>query len=307
MALIQSPNTIIMIRPWKFHSNPETSRDNAFQNISSNDNENISQNALLEFNKMVEILEKNGIKVHVFDDFGEKETPDSVFPNNWFSTHPGGHVAIYSMYSPSRRRERRADIIEMLKREYRVQDVVDYSGLEWDNLFLEGTGAMVFDHLEKVAYTAKSNRASDIILERFCAMFRFEPMAFKTADRNGKPIYHTNVMMTIGSNYALICLKMIVCKKRREEIKQRLLESGREVIELSFDQIDNFAGNAIELTNDKNQTLLAISKRAYESLKKEQLNTIEKYAKIVPIPIPTVELAGGSVRCMIAGVHLKKR
>lgn len=307
MALIQSPNAVVMVRPWKFHSNPETSRDNAFQNILSNDNENISQNALLEFNKMVKTLEKNGIKVHVFDDFGDKDTPDSVFPNNWFSTHLGGHVAIYSMYSPSRRRERRSDIIDMLKREYRVQDVVDYSGLEWDNLFLEGTGAMVFDYIEKVAYTAKSNRASDIILERFCTMFRFEPMAFKSADKNGLPIYHTNVMMCIGTKYALICLDMIVKPKRREEIKQRLIESGREVIELSFEQVDNFAGNALELTNNQGKTLLALSKRAYKALTKKQIKTIEKYATPIPISIPTIELAGGSVRCMLAGIHLKKR
>lgn len=307
MALIQSPNAVVMVRPWKFHSNPETSRDNAFQNITSNDDKQISEKAKTEFDQMVVLLEAHGIKVHVFDDFGDKETPDSVFPNNWFSTHPGGHVAIYSMYSPSRRRERRSDIIDMLKREYRVQDVIDYSGLEWDNLFLEGTGAMVFDYIEKVAYTAKSNRASDIILERFCTMFRFEPMAFESADKNGLPIYHTNVMMAIGTNYALICLDMIVCKKRREEIKQRLLESGRKIVNLSFSQIDNFAGNALELTSNKGESILAISKRAYDVLTQEQITTIEKYATILPISIPTIELAGGSVRCMLAGIHLKKR
>jgi hypothetical protein len=307
MSLVQSPNAVAMVCPWNFYSNPETSRDNAFQNISNNNNKDLSALAKQEFDTMVEMLESHGVRVHVFHDYGDNETPDSVFPNNWLSTHSGGNVAIHSMYSPSRRRERRSDVIELLKREYRVQSVVDFSGLEWDNLFLEGTGAMVFDHIERVAYTAKSNRANDINLERFCTMFGYEPMAFETADKAGQPIYHTNVMMAIGTDYALICLDMIVDVERREEIKIRLIESGREVIELSYDQIDNFAGNALELTDNTGQSLLAISQRAYDVLKDEQIQTIEKHAKIVPIIIPTIELAGGSVRCMLAGIHLKRR
>ena len=307
MALVQSPNSVAMVCPWNFYSNPETSRDNAFQNITNNSNKDISGHAKQEFDTMVQTLENHGVTVHVFHDYGDNETPDSVFPNNWFSTHSGGNIAIHSMYSPSRRRERRNDIIETLKREYRVQSVVDFSGLEWDNLFLEGTGAMVLDHIERVAYTAKSNRASDIILERFCTMFGYEPMAFDSADREGMPIYHTNVMMAIGTHYALICLDMIVDTARREEIRIRLQESGREVIELSYDQIDNFAGNALELTSKTGETLLAISQRAYNALSEEQIETITKYANIIPISIPTIELAGGSVRCMLAGIHLKRR
>lgn len=307
MSLVQSPNAVAMVCPWNFYSNPETSRDNAFQNISNNNNKDLSGHAKQEFDTMVETLENHGVRVHVFHDYGDNETPDSVFPNNWLSTHSGGNIAIHSMYSPSRRRERRNDVIELLKREYRVQSVVDFSGLEWDNLFLEGTGAMVFDHIERVAYTAKSNRANDINLERFCTMFGYEPMAFETADKVGLPIYHTNVMMAIGTCYALICPDMIVNAERREEIKTRLTESGREVIELSYEQIDNFAGNALELTDNTGHSLLAISQRAYDVLTDEQIETIEKHAKIVPISIPTIELAGGSVRCMLAGIHLKRR
>ena len=307
MSLVQSPNSVVMICPWNFYSNPETSRDNAFQNIESNENKDLSKSAKQEFDTMVETLQSNGVRVHVFNDYGDNETPDSVFPNNWLSTHSGGNVAIHSMYSPSRRRERREDVIELLKREYRVQTVVDFSGLEWDNIFLEGTGAMVLDHIERVAYTAKSNRANDICLERFCTTFGYEPMAFESADKNGTPIYHTNVMMAIGTDYALVCLDMIIDLNRREEIKIRLIESGREVIELSYQQIDNFAGNALELTSNKGESLLALSQRAYDVLEKQQINTIEKYAKLVPITIPTIELAGGSVRCMLAGIHLKRR
>ena len=211
------------------------------------------------------------------------------------------------MYSQNRRRERRSDIIEMLKSEYRVQDVIDFSGLEWDNLFLEGTGAMVLDHINRIAYTATSNRSNEIILERFCSTFHFEPMAFDTKDKNGTAIYHTNVMMSIGTKYALVCLRMISDEKRRDQIKHRLEESGRIIIDLSFDQIDNFAGNALELTGENGQTYLAISKVAYESLKDYQIKKLEDMVKIVPLSIPTIELAGGSVRCMIAGIHLSKR
>ncbi|WP_458699704.1 citrulline utilization hydrolase CtlX [Sulfurospirillum sp. 1307] len=307
MALIQAPNAIVMVRPWKFFSNPETVSDNAFQKENTENIENISKKALHEFDTAVEKLKQHGITVHVFDDFGEKETPDSVFPNNWFSTHNGGHIAIYPMFSPNRRRERRSDIIEMLKSEYRVQDVIDFSGLEWDNLFLEGTGAMVLDNINRIAYTAKSNRSNEIILERFCSIFKYEPMAFDTSDANNNAIYHTNVMMCIASKYALICLDMIVDKKRREEVKQRLEEGGFEVIPLSYEQIDNFAGNAIELTGDNNQSYLVMSQRAKDALTKEQIDIIEKSSIILPLKVPTIELAGGSVRCMIAGIHLSPR
>lgn len=307
MSLIQAPNAVVMVRPWHFHSNPETAEDNAFQNTNRNSEMEVSLNAKLEFDNVVKTLSENGVRVHVFDDFGEKETPDSIFPNNWFSTHPGGHIAIYPMYAKNRRRERRSDIIEMLKSEYRVQDVVDLSGLEWDNEFLEGTGAMVLDHINRIAYTAKSNRASEIILERFCSLFHFEPMAFDTADKDGNSIYHTNVMMGLGTNYALISLSMIKDKKRREEIRLRLEESGRTIIDLSFEQIDNFAGNVLELTGSDNKKILALSKKAYDSLTHEQIKIVEQSATLVPLSIPTIELAGGSVRCMLAGIHLSKR
>ena len=306
MALIQAPNSIVMVRPWKFFSNPETACDNAFQRENIDSIENISYKAREEFDTAVDTLKKHGINVHVFDDFGEKETPDSVFPNNWFSTHSGGHIALYPMFSPNRRRERRSDIIEMLKSEYRVQDVIDFSGLEWDNLFLEGTGAMVLDNINRVAYTAKSNRSNEVILERFCSIFKYEPMAFNTSDANGNSIYHTNVIMCIASNYALICLDMIIDEKRRKEVKQRLEESGLKVIELSFDQIDNFAGNAIELTGDT-KSYLIMSERAKKALNSNQIKEIEKSSIILPLKVPTIELAGGSIRCMIAGIHLSSR
>ncbi len=305
MENIQSPSSIVMVRPHKFCSNPETAGDNGFQVIDQFEQTDISKLALKEFDTAVSQLEHAGVKVHVFDDYGEKDTPDSVFPNNWFSTHVGGHIAIYPMFSANRQRERRWDIIELLKQNYRVQDIIDYSGLEHDNLSLEGTGAMVIDHIGRVVYVAKSNRADPIILERFCTHFNFEPMAFDAEDSSQNRVYHTNVIMTVAGKFALLCGEMIVDPKRCDAVVARLEETGRDVIMLSSEQIYEFAGNAIELKGRTN--LLAMSSRALASLDKDQRSRIEESAEILPISIPTIEIAGGSVRCMIAGIHLSKR
>ncbi|MEM7802309.1 MAG: arginine deiminase-related protein [Chloroflexota bacterium] len=303
----QAPTAGIMIRPHYFTVNPETGADNVFQvPITGLEPEQTSALALQEFDLAVDQLRSEGINMHVFDDLGHCQTPDSVFPNNWFSTHHGGRIAIFPMFPPNRRRERRADVIEMLKREYRVQEVIDYSGLEQDNLFLEGTGAMVFDHLERIAYVSRSNRANPIILERFCTAFGYEPMVFETADRAGNPIYHTNVIMSIATEYALISLDLMTNRDRRDEIEARLTNSGRTVIDLTLEQIMNFAGNAIELTGRAGR-ILAMSERAASSLTADQVKIIEGSARILPLSIPTIELAGGSVRCMIAGIHLTAR
>lgn len=304
---IQAPGSVVVIRPHRFHPNPETASDNAFQKTDGDrTSKQMAEDAYREVSEAALQLEKKGVRVHIFEDRGEKETPDSVFPNNWFSTHPGGHIAVYPMYSPSRRRERRYDILEMLKAEYRVQDIIDYSCLEYDGLFLEGTGAMVLDHIDRVAYTARSNRADPIPLERFCTHFNFEPMAFDAVDSKGRPVYHTNVMMCIGTDFALAGFDIITDKARRNEIHARLQGMGRDVIELDNHQIDEFAGNAIELFAE-NRRILAISTRAAACLLPEQKRIIEKSAEIVPLSVPTIELAGGSIRCMLAGIHLTRR
>ena len=298
---------MVMIRPHKFAPNPETAADNAFQRPAAREAaQSVAAAAHREVTAAAEQLQTEGVRVHLFEDHGDRDTPDSVFPNNWFSTHPGGHIAIYSMYSPSRRRERRADVIEMLKSEYRVQDVIDYSGLEQDGLFLEGTGAMVFDHLARVAYTARSNRADPAALERFSTHFNFEPMLFDTADEAGKPVYHTNVLMCVATEFAMVGFDMITDARRAAEIRARLQESGRAVIALSAQQIAEFAGNAIELSG-RDGRILALSQRAFDSLSRQQKAVIEGSARLVPLSVPTVEMAGGSVRCMIAGIHLSPR
>ncbi|MCB0891833.1 MAG: arginine deiminase-related protein [Micropruina glycogenica] len=305
---VQAPTAVVMVRPHRFRVNSETLADNAFQSLVdlTLSDDRIAAMARDEFDGCVEALTGAGVTVHVFDDFGQLDTPDSVFPNNWFSTHHGGRIAIYPMFAPNRRRERRADVIELLKSTYRVQEVIDYSGLEYDNLFLEGTGAMVLDHLERVAYVANSFRADPVILERFCTAFGYEPMAFPTAGPDGRPIYHTNVLMGIASEYALVCLAAISDERRRDEVARRLGDSGRTVLDLTFGQVADFAGNTIELTGSSGR-LLALSQRAAAALTDEQRAVIEQSATLLPLTVPTIEYAGGSVRCMIAGVHLTPR
>ncbi|MBY6065649.1 amidinotransferase [Leisingera aquaemixtae] len=304
MSSLQAPSAVVMVRPHHFRSNPETQGDNAFQTLANTSAETTAAQALAEFDGAVETLRGAGVTVHVFDDT-TTETPDSVFPNNWFSTHAGGHVAVYPMYAENRRKERRWDVIELLKRDYRVQDVIDYSGLEQDGLSLEGTGAMVLDHIGRIAYTVKSNRADPVLLERFCTHFNFEPMVFEAKDDAGRDVYHTNVLMGIGTEYALICLDMIVDPARRAEVAARLEETGRQVIDLTPEQIASFAGNALELTGRRR--LLALSATALQALRPDQIAIIEQSAELLPLTIPTIETAGGSVRCMLAGIHLSPR
>jgi hypothetical protein len=303
---VQAPSAVVMVRPHSFSPNLETAADNTFQSTDQRPPELVSAAAAMEFDEAVRRLDSAGVKVHVFNQLADQDTPDCVFPNNWFSTHAGGHIAIYPMFADSRRRERRWDVIETLKCQYRVQDVIDYSGLEADGLALEGTGAMVLDHVARVAYTAQSNRADPVILERFCTNFNFEPMVFQAEDRSGSAVYHTNVMMTVGTEFALVCLDMIVDSERRAEVVQRLEESGRDVIALSHQQIAGFAGNALELKG-QNGLVLALSARAEQSLTPDQMTRIRQSASLLPISIPTIEMAGGSVRCMLAGIHLSQR
>ncbi|MDV7143814.1 arginine deiminase-related protein [Tropicimonas sp. TH_r6] len=295
-----------MIRPWHFRPNSETAEDNAFQRDASHlDRGSVARAAHDEVTQAAKALEAAGLRVHLFDDETEA-TPDSVFPNNWFSTHPGGHVAIYPMFAETRRAERRADVIALLKREYRVQDIVDYTGLEPDGLFLEGTGAMVLDHIDRVAYVVRSNRADPILLERFCSHFNYEPMVFDAHDARGVPVYHTNVLMCIATKFVLVGRDMMAGDARRAHILERFEETGRQVIALSNAQIADFAGNAIELQGREGR-VLALSARALSALRSDQRAAMERSARLLPLEVPTIEMAGGSVRCMLAGVHLSRR
>lgn len=299
----QAPGAVVLIRPHRFRPNPETAADNAFQR---NTDEDVALAAYEACTRVAARLEEAGVRVHLFEDKGGTH-PDSVFPNNWFSTHAGGRIAVYPMYAANRRGERRGDVIDFLKRAYRVQEVIDYSGLEQDELFLEGTGAMVLDHVARIAYAARSRRCDPLLVERFCTVFGYEPVVFDAVDAAGTPIYHTNVMMCIGTDIALVGLDAIVPLSRRAEIARRIEESGRTVIALTEAQVASFAGNAIELRGRGGERVLAISETGLASLTDEQRETVSAACRILPLDVAPIELAGGSVRCMIAGIHLDPR
>ena len=303
----QSTNSVLMIRPSRFYSNPETAADNAFQRNADRNSEAVTLLARQEFDMAVETLRDAGINVHVFEDTADPEKPDAVFPNNWISTHHDGRIALFPMYSALRRRERRQDIVEDLRKHYRVTEVVDYSVFENEGCFLEGTGSLVLDHLNKTAYVSLSNRSDPKMIQRFADDFGFAPVVFTSIDSNGQPIYHTNVIMCIGTAFAMVGLEMIPNKAERQRVRAHLQKTGKDIVELSADQIVNFAGNAIELNNKAGEKLLVLSSRAACALSDDQRQRLSRYARLVSLELPTIELAGGSARCMIATIHLPPR
>jgi hypothetical protein len=296
-----------MIRPSRFYLNPETAADNAFQRNDARDSDALTLMARKEFDAAVQTLRAAEVNVHVFEDTAEPEKPDAVFPNNWISTHHDGRVALFPMYSALRRRERRQDIVEELRKHYRVTDVIDYSAFEDHGSYLEGTGSLVLDHLNKIAYVSLSNRSNPKVVKRFADDFGYEPVTFTSVSSNGQPIYHTNVIMCIATGFAMVGLEMIPNKAERQQVRACLEKTGKEIVELSADQIANFAGNAIELHNKDGEKLLVLSSRAVRVLTENQRERLSRYARLVPLELPTIELAGGSARCMIATIHLPPR
>jgi hypothetical protein len=242
--------------------------------------------------------------VRVFEDTAEPEKPDAVFPNNWISTHHDGRIALFPMYSPLRRLERRQNIVDELRKHYRVTQIIDYSAFEDEGCCLEGTGSLVLDHVNKIAYVSLSNRSNPKVIQRFADDFGYEAVTFTSLGSNGQPIYHTNVMMCIGTSFAMIGLDIIPNKAERRQVRARLEKTGKEIVELSSDQIANFAGNAIELHDQNGEKLLVLSSRAARVFTEEQRDTLSRYTRIVPLELTTIELGGGSARCMIATIHL---
>src|SRR5437773_857501 len=280
-AHAQSTDSVLMIRPGRFYPNPQTALDNAFQRNADRDSEALTLTARKEFDAAVQTLRVAGINVHVFEDTAEPEKPDAVFPNSWVSTHDDGRIALFPMYSPLRRRERRQDIVEELSKHYQVTEVIDYSPFEDEGCCLEGTGSLVFDHLNKIAYVSLSNRSNPKVIQRFAHDFTYEPVTFTSIDSNGQPIYHTNVMMCIGTAFAMIGLEMIPNKVERQQVRAHLEKAGKEIVELSGDQIANFAGNAIELHNKDGAKVLVLSSRAARALAEQQRETLSRYVRLV--------------------------
>ena len=307
----QSTNSILMIRPNNFGFNEETSNDNHYQNkefFESNSNENAQK----EFDNMVKNLKQNGISVHVFQDDDINYTPDSIFPNNWISFHENGDIGLYPMYAKNRRLERRPEVLEFLEEEgFGIENIVDYSGAESENKFLEGTGSVILDRENRIAYCSISNRSNEDLFIDFCEDFEFTPVLFNSFQSVGDerlPIYHTNVMMCVTMSYVVICLDSIDDKKQRKNVCEFIKKSEKELINISENQVEKFAGNMLELLNDKGESVLVMSKSAENSLSENQKNTITNYSKIISSDINTIELCGGgSARCMMAEIFLPKK
>jgi len=303
-SISQSTNSVLMIRPFRFYPNPETVADNAFQRRASRDVDTLAGLARTEFDTAVQTLRDAGVRVDLFEDTPEPEKPDAVFPNNWISTHHDGRIALFPMYSALRRRERRHDIIGELRQHYRVTEVIDYSGFEEKGCCLEGTGSLVLDHVNKIAYVSLSNRSNPKAIRRFAEDFGYEPVMFTSIAIGGQPVYHTNVMMCIGTNIALAGLAMIPDKAERQKVRARLEASGKEIVELGPHQVANFAGNAIELHDANGEKLLVASARAVPAFTEGQRAILRRHVRLVPLRLSTIEMGGGSARCMLATIHL---
>ncbi len=303
----QLASTVMMIRPAGFESNPLTAASNRFQGKTSSSPVEQQAAALQEFDGLVSMLRDAGIDVIVVDDTPEPHTPDAIFPNNWISTHADGRIVLYPMEAANRRTERRMDVVNSLAGEcgFQVSELVDLSEHEQAGSYLEGTGSMVLDRANRVAYACVSSRTHLDPLGDFAQRMGYEVVAFEAVDSGGVPIYHTNVLMNVGEQLAVICAAAIPREEQREAVLARLRDTGHEVINLSFAQLDAFAGNMLELRNSDGERILAMSQQAYDSLDPEQLDKLAANARVVSASINNIEAsAGGSVRCMLAEIHL---
>lgn len=309
----QTSNTLLMIEPVAFAGNVQTAINNYFQQSTLCCGEHHAQVlAHAEFMDVVNALRAHGVRVICVRDTIDPHTPDSIFPNNWVSMHANGSVVLYPMYAENRRAERRTDLIDMLAGEgFVAKSILDYSGYESGQRFLEGTGSMVLDRINKIAYASLSPRTDLSLLSLFCGDLGYTPHSFTsyhTVEGERKEIYHTNVMMCMATQYAVVCLDAIDDEFEREALIKVITQTGKELITITEEQMNHFAGNMLQVENEQGEFLLAMSETAYRSLSPEQIVRLTEYNRIVHIPIPTIEkLGGGSVRCMLAEVFLPHR
>ena len=307
----QITNTLLMIRPVAYRMNEQTAVNNYFQENMSLSNDEINEKAQEEFDNFVAKLRDVGVQVIVEDDVLELETPDSIFPNNWVSFHENGDVGLYPMFAENRRRERREEILIRLEKEgFKIESLIDYTTAEEEGVFLEGTGSLILDRVHQKAYCALSPRADEDLVIEFCEDFEFTPVIFNANQAvNGErlPIYHTNVLMALGEDIAIVCLNSIDSKSEKKMVIQNLKEDGKEIVKISESQMQQFAGNILQVKGANNQKFMVMSSAAYRSLSPDQIAIIEKHSPIIHSDLTTIETCGGgSARCMMAEVFLPK-
>jgi len=308
----QITDTILMIRPVNFRMNEQTAVNNYYQKVLKEVTSlTVQAKALKEFDTFVEALRNKGIKVIVAQDSKTSDTPDSIFPNNWISFHENGDVVLYPMFAENRRLERREDILDLVEKEgFVIHNIVDYTSAEEENVFLEGTGSLLLDRKNGKAYCALSPRADEDLFIEFCEDFDYTPVIFtanQTVNGERLEIYHTNVMMCLAENFAVICLDCIDDKRERKNVLSHLKEDGKEVVVITEEQVTNFAGNMLQVCNQNKEKFMIMSNAAYQSLTEKQLGMIEKHSEIISSSLDTIEACGGgSARCMMAEVFLPK-
>ena len=305
---MQTTDTILMVRPAAFCFNKETAANNYFQNDIALSQKQLQQKALYEFDSMVKVLRKHEIKVLVVDDTTEPIKPDAIFPNNWFNTSNSGIINIFPMFAISRRTEKRDDILDLLSKTYIVNDVLDWTEFEAENMFLEGTGSLVIDHENALLYACLSPRTHASVVEKFAKANQYKAIYFTAVDQHGKLVYHTNVMMCIGESFAVICLDAIEQEIEKIAVSQLLETTGHEVIAITLPQMKCFAGNMLEVKNKQGERFIVMSQTAFNSLQGEQKNRLEHFGVLLPIDVSTIEkVEGGSVRCMMAEIVLQPK
>ncbi len=302
----QITDTVFMLKPSNFGFNVETAESNSFQSKDgAEETDRIKEAAIQEFDAMVEVLKRNGIDVIVFDDTEVPKKPDAVFPNNWISMHDNGLLVTYPMFAKTRRAERRDDIVDELTNRYKYERRItfDFYEEEKEPVFLEGTGSLILDRINKICYACVSPRTHVFLIEKFCLLLGYSKEVFFARDQAGEEIYHTNVMMAMGEDFVVICLDSITDIDERKSVVTRLESTGKRIFEITMDQMNSFAGNMLQVSSKEGEANLILSQAAYDSLETEQKKELHSLSKLLVIPIPTIEkYGGGSVRCMIAEV-----
>jgi hypothetical protein len=295
--------TVLMVRPAAFGFNSETAESNSFQRELKLSNEEILAQALIEFDGAVDLMRNHGIDVYVVEDSLIPTKPDAIFPNNWISFHENKTLVLYPMEAMNRRCERRLEVVLQIQQEFNYTNVIDLSHFELQGKFLEGTGSIVFDHQSKVAFAVISSRTNEDVLKELCQRIGYKPFVFRAFDSNGHPVYHTNVVMCMGDDFVVICLKAIADEESRADLLKEFAQLGKEVLEISLEQMNRFAGNMLLLKDRHGKNKLVLSETAFQSLPEAQVSYLKSRAELIRFQIPTIELiGGGSARCMLAEV-----